>query len=274
MAATPVTGSRLLFPRRMAAAVRSVRDGSGGPTITNREARWFFGASLTFWTDPRRLTSRLQEQADDGARPFWLSDRFLDGGDWRALIVSETDLREHREMQELVRHRTDFRAAPTYRDLVRQAVSGMPARRLIMTLDSAAAVDLYFEHYLRLIETIEAEGYRDRYALGLYQPPRGGGLAARLKGQHKRNIGVAIGPDGGLLRFLGGRHRAAIAQGLGLASVPVEIRLVHAAWLVAECDRTGCNPVEALEAWVKARRPGAPAEMPSAAGEAVRRPSG
>lgn len=248
-ALAPLRGSRILFPRRLAAALRNA---PAGPPIGNAEARWFFG-NLTFWIDPAVLTSRLHDQVDDGAEKFWLSDRFLDAGDWSALIGSETVLPEHQEMRELVRYRSSFRDAPTYRMLANRAASGQPARRLIMTLDSTEAVDRYFRHYLELIERIEVEGYRDRYELGVYQPPGGGGRRARLKGQHKRNIGVAIGAKGELLRFLGGRHRTAIAQGLGLPSVPVEARLVHADWLREECRRTGRDPIASLRAFVATR---------------------
>jgi hypothetical protein len=240
--------------------------------ISSQEARWFFGRTLTFVTDPALLTSRLLEHAEAGGRAFWLSDRFLDAGDWSALIVPEAGLREHQEIRELVYYRERFHEAPAYRALVTQIAAGRPARRLVMTLDSAAAVDRYFQHYLALIESIETVGYRDRYSMGIYRLPGGGGVAAWLSGHHKRNIGVAIGPGGELFRFLGGRRRTAIAQALGLDRVAVEVRLVHAAWLHAESERRGLDPIAALRAWIAERGPAGPvAGRESPAGRAPSR---
>jgi hypothetical protein len=58
--------------------------------------------------------------------------------------------------------------------------------------------------------------------------------------------------DGRLLRFLGGRHRLAIAQALKVPAVPVELRLVHLDWLAAEVDRRKRAPAGALKDWARA----------------------
>lgn len=60
------------------------------------------------------------------------------------------------------------------------------------------------------------------------------------------DIGIAIGAQGEVYRFASGKHRTAIAQALGLASIPVEVRLVHADWLERQVAETGDAPAEAL----------------------------
>jgi hypothetical protein len=252
--AAPIAGSAWLFPRRLERALAHPDREAALAAISGTEARWFFGPRLTFWTDPGDLLLRLENRVEDGKQAFWLSDRFVEGSDWTEITMPEARLAEHREMIELVQHRTAYSSMPSFRQLMRRSTGRRPSRRYGDLMNSEDKIHTYFRHYLQLIETIERDGYRDRYSLGAWKVPGTAKLQERT-GHHKRNIGVAIGPDGTLLRFLGGRHRTAIAQALKLPSVPVEIRLVHAAWLIGEVERSGLPPAQALLAWAGLRRP-------------------
>jgi hypothetical protein len=152
-------------------------------------------------------------------------------------------------MVQLAHYRSAYPEMPIFRELLRQAKQGRPAWRLQMHLTTEERIHIYFRHYLALVEEIEATGMRDRYSLGPYFIPDGKG-GNRLSPHQSRNIGVAAGPDGSLLRFLGGRHRMAIAQALGLSLVPAELRLVHSDWLLSEVHRTGLTPVQAIRNFV------------------------
>lgn len=179
-----------------------------------------------------------------------MSERFCDDSGWAHAIRPEALLRDHRIMVELVRYRAAYAEAAAFQVLLRAAREGRPASRLSMQLTTEDRIHMYFRHYLALIEDIEATGLKDRYALGPYMIPDGKG--GRRRSPHQsRNIGVAIAPDGTLLRFLGGRHRLAIAKALGLTLVPAELRLVHADWLRGEIRRTGATPVDAIRQFVR-----------------------
>jgi hypothetical protein len=65
------------------------------------------------------------------------------------------------------------------------------------------------------------------------------------------DIGLAIGPGGETYHFGSGKHRIAAAQALGLKTVPVEVRMVHALWLERQIARSGLPPVEALLAGIR-----------------------
>ena len=79
-------------------------------------------------------------------------------------------------------------------------------------------------------------------------------------GAARRSASRTIDESGRLIRHLGGKHRTAIAQALGLKSIPVEVRLVHVRWLAQEMRRTGLPAHRALVEGIRslASREGAP----------------
>jgi hypothetical protein len=258
----PVFGSRLFFPRRLARAMAS-----GSPLLTGsiprHHARAYFGDELTVWVDPAGLAMRLRNNVTDGRNPFLLSDRFIDGADWSRIVAPEADLPEHREMFQLAVYRDRFPEMPAFADLLASARRQRPQRRNHRELASDEDVFAYFRHYLALVESIERDGFQDRRALGRYRLP---GTSGRFQPHaHRRNIGVAIASNGEVYRFLGGRHRLAIAQGLNVPEIPVDVRLLHADWLRAEMRRTGLSAVLALRNWVESRSRPAAIASPNAA---------
>src|SRR5688572_1791484 len=113
-ATAPVGGSKRLFPRRLAEAMAAHVRGEPA-SIQSPHARWFFGDSLVFWTDPARLTERLLDKVHDGAAAVRLAARFIDSGDWRDVIRPVAELGEHKAMQELVEHGGRYAETPSFK---------------------------------------------------------------------------------------------------------------------------------------------------------------
>ena len=63
-------------------------------------------------------------------------------------------------------------------------------------------------------------------------------------------IGIGVDADGSLVRVGPGNHRMAIARQLGLARVPVELRLFHAAWVRRQMAQ-GKGPLQSITAGVR-----------------------
>ncbi|HWT31817.1 MAG TPA: hypothetical protein VN240_12435, partial [Propylenella sp.] len=179
-----------------------------------------------------------------------LSRRFVDDGDWTNVITGVADTAEHRETLELVAYGRRYPRSRTFRRMVLRARKKKPIRRYGIRLDTEDKIHAYFRYFLALIDSVRQHGLQDSGALEDLNVPIGVGVRGRHV-RHNRNIGVAIAADGRLLRFLGGRHRTAIAQALKLPAVPVEIRFVHAEWLAQETARTGLTAVKALQDWVR-----------------------
>jgi hypothetical protein len=251
--AAPVAGSRLLFPRRLARSVEAVRRNEPLPAIPNAHARWFFAETLVFPVDPATLTERLQDRVRGADSAMQLSEQFLDEGDWTDVVAPVAETVEHRETVELVEYGQRYRAMPSFKRMRARARRNKPVRRYGTSLDSDEKIHAYFRYFLDLIDSIREHGMRDQGSLAGMQVPIGLDVRGR-HARHRNNIGVAVAADGRLLRFLGGRHRMAIAQALGLNSVPVEVRFVHARWLAAEAERSGLPPDEALQVWARRAR--------------------
>jgi hypothetical protein len=218
--------------------------------VANAHARWYFGRSLAFWAAPAALTLRLHDRVHDGRKGIQLSRYFLDNGDWTDIVARIDDTVEHRETIELVEYGARYARMPSFRRMVRRAHRNKPVRRYGGWLDTEEKIHAYFRYFLDLIESIDKHGLQECSSLTTMRVPVGADVRG-AHALHQRNIGVAIAADGRLLRFLGGRHRLAIAQALGLAAVPVEIRFVHAEWLAGEVRRSGLPPATAMQDWAK-----------------------
>lgn len=244
----PLGGSKLLFPQRLAQVLDPARREAACDAIPSAHARWFFGPDLVFWTDPSTLTHRLHDRVSAGAADIRLGERFVDAGDWTDAVVPLDSIPEHRETVELVRYGARYPDMPAFRTMLARIKKARPVQRYRMRLDSEEKLHAYFAYFLGLIDSIRESGFQEQSALKRPVDPAGLGVRGKYA-YRQRNAGVAIGADGRLLRFLGGRHRTAIAQALGLAAIPVEARLVHVDWLAAVS--LGAPPVEALRSWIR-----------------------
>jgi len=74
-----------------------------------------------------------------------------------------------------------------------------------------------------LINTFEKEGYLSQYQLGKLHLKRRVGPYEIPKNE----IVIGMGRDGHFIRLKGGRHRLAIAQQIGIKSIPAILTVVH-----------------------------------------------
>lgn len=84
------------------------------------------------------------------------------------------------------------------------------SHQLGVLLDTPEKISAYLQVYLDFLDDMAQHGF---------DPGRG-----------KDPIGVAISRHGTILKVNRGLHRLAMAQHLGLASIPVQVRHVHRLW--------------------------------------------
>jgi hypothetical protein len=239
--ATPALGSRLVFPRLFNQAAARLAERAEAAEIPPHLARWYFGPVLTFEVNPAALRTRISDFVRDHDESRWIGSSFLDAADWTAALAPVERSPVHREMVELVAADLDFRKVHAYEVQVRRARAGRPARRNGITLKTVAEIDAYYRYCADLVVSIREHGALPRRKLGplgrLWLKHRD--ARPPMLNSAERDIGVAVDRDGELIRHLGGKHRTAIAQALGLPSVPVEVRLVHVDWLARQTEQTG-----------------------------------
>ena len=238
----PVCGSRFLFPRRFNRAVDALlADPRSAQDVAPEHAVWYFGPAVHLEVDPAHLTLRLADyvRSPDGIR--WAGASFIDAADWSDVILPLTSAPVHREMADLVAAGSEFRDSHSYQRLVRGVRAGRPIKRNGVQLKSVDDVEAYFRYCRDLIKSMRKRGVVRHREYGGFH---------RLRIKHRntrspaldaaeRDIGVAITEDGKLIRHLGGKHRTAVAQALGLPAIPVEVRLVHVRWIARQMARTG-----------------------------------
>jgi hypothetical protein len=237
----PVLGSRFIFPRRFDAAWERLTANPGAPGISAIHAHHYFGASLKLEVNPARLRRRISDFVYDGLGIRWVGMSFLDGADWSGALARLRKSPIHRELRQLVAAGLDFRRTPAYEGQLRAARDGQPVRRNGVTLATTEQIEAYFRYCAEVVTSIRKHGVlrRDEFG-GLKTLTRDHGKARPpALDRAERDIGVAINVDGELVRHLGGKHRTAIAQALRLASIPVELRLVHVGWLADQMRETG-----------------------------------
>ncbi|MGQ3290738.1 MAG: hypothetical protein ACT6U0_00765 [Shinella sp.] len=228
----------------------------GGSGLSAAQSHFHFGDALFLTIDPKIVRTRLRDNILDGKRPRWIGRHFLDGGDWRPILQPIDRSFSHGEIVEICRLRRNFREGLCYRRYADSINSGVAVQRNRVAIDTIDKLDSYFEDYLALIENIEENGIVPRGDLGLKGQTGQWHRWTRSLWQDlaERDIGVAINASGRLVRHTSGKHRMAAALALGIDSVPVEIRLVHAGWLLRRSERLGLSPKEALLATIERAR--------------------
>ena len=210
-------------------------------------ARRALGQGLVIDVDPAILEQRLDHRVRLGGRSFNIRDSFIGAGDWTPLLRVLRRSSSHREVTEIVAAGFDYRQTPSYRKSLDRASGDNPVKRNHVVLSSPGKVEAYFRQTAELCRSIGESGLSRRSDYG----PRLASLASpsvRLPWIEfgEVDIGVAIGAAGEVYRFASGKHRTAAAQVLRIKSMPVEIRMVHADWLVRLMEDTGLAPAAAL----------------------------
>lgn len=235
-------------------AVRLAAEGGSG--LSAAQGHFHFGDALFLTIDPKIVRARLRDNILDGNHPRWIGRYFLDGSNWQPILQPINGSFSHGEIVEICRLRRDFRESPRYRRYADRINSGMAVQRNRVAIDTIDKLDNYFEYYLALIENIEKNGIVARSNLRLKDHTAHWHRWTRSFWQDlaERDIGVAINANGNLVRHTSGKHRMAAALTLGIDRVPVEIRLVHAGWLMRRSECLGLPPKEALLATIERAR--------------------
>ncbi|HLU00370.1 MAG TPA: hypothetical protein VKZ70_11570 [Burkholderiaceae bacterium] len=197
--------------------------------------------ALTLHVDPRKLIRiGVHAPRDIEKRPSSLA--FIWDGTWDQ---RREDLRvgtRYELISELDDNRGRLEQTQRYRYLMRRLREGRPwaSHQLGVLLDTPEKIRGYLQVYLDFLDDMAATGF---------DPGRG-----------KDPIGVAITRNGTIVKVNRGLHRLAMAQRLGLPSIPVQVRHVHRLWW--EDVTAGATGSRALEKMAEALQRCVPEENP------------
>ena len=228
----PLGGQRLVFPRLLTRALHHA-ERERDFTLSPYHALSYYGDRLLVEIDSASMTRFMIDWLTDGRRQVHTLDAFVSGAAWQRFALPLHRTHVTRQVQELFAAGMDHTRTPTYDKMLESLRRGKPASRRRQTLDSEAAIEAYFADVRGLVESIRQHGV-------VSHRTRSGAFVA------DRDIGVALGPDGEIVKLAGGQHRVAIAAALGIPRIPVEVRMVHTGLLRAIMQREGLDPVEAV----------------------------
>jgi hypothetical protein len=166
---------------------------------------------LVLHVDPRRLIRSTDWRGyRHSLRPA--SSVFIWDGEWD---LYRGDLRfgsRYRFISDLDDHRHHLASSESFAHYAKYLKAGKPwsSHQQGVLLNSEERILAYLRAYLGFLDGMAAEGFDDA---------RG-----------KDDLGVAVSRDGRLLKINRGLHRLAMAQRLGLPTVPVWVKAVHREW--------------------------------------------
>lgn len=199
------------------------------------------GNGLTIYIKPRELI-RSTHWNDLPKRRRPSSSAFIWDGDWD---LRRGDLRygsRYRFISDLMHHRDDLTQSDAFYRFKADVDKGRPwsSRHLGVLLDSEDRIYEYLNIYLSFIDDMAINGFD--------------------QGKGKDDLGVVVSREGKLIKINRGLHRLAMAQYLGLPSIPVRIKAVHRQWWENVTQHT--YGIEALEQVVKALQDCQPEQQP------------
>ncbi|WP_414500402.1 hypothetical protein [Zymobacter sp. IVIA_12111.31 C1] len=188
------------------------------------------GDALILHVDPRQLIRIIGWPP----RSECAFNSFIWDGDWD---LKREDLRigdRYRFISDIDEHRQHLEKTERYQRYLDDLRRGKPARfrQLGIRLDSPELIKRYLQVYLRFLDNMATHGF---------DADKG-----------KDELGVAVSREGRLIKINKGLHRLAMAQRIGLPTVPVRVQWVHRDWWANVTD--GARGAEAL-ARVKAALP-------------------
>lgn len=184
--------------------------------------------ALVLHVAPRELIRGVRRSGLPGwQRPSSMT--FIWSGEWDQY---RSDLRtgsRYSLIRDLAAHRDSLTDTRRFHALAQRLAEGHPWRshQQGVLLDSHARILIYLRAYLGFLDDMAKRGF---------DAERG-----------KDALGVAVSRDGRLLKINRGLHRLAMAQYLGLETVPVQVRAVHREWWACIVgDATGEAALERL----------------------------
>jgi len=207
-----------------------------------------FGDALCLQLPTALLERRLVDWVQFGGRVSYVGEHFVGLGGWESISFPFARTGVMREAEELARLDLQFKASRMYHAYRKRMEEGSPIRRNKIFLSSEALLDAYFERFVNLFRSVREHGVLPlRHARQVASDLSAASDVRRYGTEAgERDIGVAIGPEGEIYALPGGKHRAAIATVLGMATVPVEARMVHVEWIRAMRRRHGGGAFEAV----------------------------
>jgi hypothetical protein len=235
------------FNRRLDDACAEARRNGQGFYLGGFSARRALGAALIVDVDPRLIGERLKHRVVENGRSQSIRDKFLGAGDWSSMLEPVSNAPTYHDAFEVAAADMDYRRTEAFNQAMERASSSRPVIRNFVTLNTPELVESYFRNVADLCRSVSDTGVvpRSEYRRfsHLFRSPR---VRPPWIEAAESDIGVAIGPQGEIYRFASGKHRTAIAQALGLTSIPVEVRVTHLDWLTRLTTTTGLGPVGAL----------------------------
>lgn len=167
--------------------------------------------ALTLQVDPRALV-RMAINAPRTVEKRPSSLAFIWEGSWD---LRREDMRlgsRYRLISDLDDNRHQLEQTVRFKKLMKRIEEGRPweSYQQGVFLDTPEKILAYQRIYLGFMDEMQRHGF---------DPARG-----------KDTLGVVVSREGRLLKINRGLHRLAMAQRLGLPSVPVEVRHVHRYW--------------------------------------------
>lgn len=197
--------------------------------------------ALTLHVDPRKLI-RIAVHAPRNVEKRPSSLAFIWEGTWDQ---RREDLRvgtRYQLISDLDENRGQLERTQRYRYLMRCIEEGRPwsSHQVGVLLDTHEKIIEYLQVYLGFLDNMAVNGFDTERA--------------------KDPVGVAITRDGTIVKVNRGLHRLAMAQRLGLPSIPVQVRHVHRLWWNQVTQ--GATGAQALERMKHALRDCVPEEHP------------
>ncbi|WP_346796982.1 hypothetical protein R5M92_00070 [Halomonas sp. Bachu 37] len=179
--------------------------------LPRRAVEQRLGEALILHVDPRELI-RINAWKGYPHRERPSSSAFIWDGEWD---LRRGDLRygpRYRFISELDVFRDDLRQTARFKELNERLQAGRPwsSHQQGILLDTEAKILTYLRAYLSFLDNMAVKGFD--------------------AGLGKDDLGVAVTREGRLIKINRGLHRLAMAQRLGLPSVPVRVKAVHREW--------------------------------------------
>lgn len=204
----------LPLERRLLALWRREMPGAGWMErkgLPRRAVEETLGNDLVLHVDPRALIRSTHWRGyDKRCRPS--SSAFIWDGEWDLRRGHLLYSSRYRFISDLDDHRGDLRETERFRELKARLEAGQPwsSHQQGILLDSEHRILTYLRVYLSFLDDMAARGFD--------------------AGRGKDQLGVAVSREGRLIKINRGLHRLAMAQRLGLTSVPVVVKAVHREW--------------------------------------------
>ena len=244
---------RRVLLEEIAAAIREATGVDARLFVSLERATSYFGDELLMDVSPQNLIQQLRFRIDSDNGGERVCHFFLGTGHWpdRLIQVSESNI--FREVAEIAANGKMRKESRFYKRFIRRLKCGRPMVRNRVILDSVEMIDAYFANIEGLIRNIRDRGVERRASFDVRRAARLETSVVRPLASEvvEREVGVGLGANGELIRICAGAHRTAAARVLGLASIPVELRLIHVEFLAKVMAQTKSDPIEAVRYCVR-----------------------